>query len=66
MIEHRPERRKTPRKPGPCAFEVLVDERGYPAELSDLSVAGVKGHVDAMTFDEIRERIDSVLGFAMK
>ena len=60
MTEHAPERRRTPRTPGPRAFEVLVDDRSYPAELADISVAGLQARIDPMTFDEIRERIAGV------
>ena len=66
MTDREPERRATARRAPPTgmalpgAFHVLVDEVSYPAELSDLSTAGLQARLDAMTFDEIRERIDGV------
>ena len=60
MTEQAPERRRTPRTPGSRAFDILADEQSYPAELADISVAGLHARIDAMTFDEIRERIDGV------
>jgi len=60
MCEETPERRQTSRTRGPRAFDVLVDEKSFSAELSDISVAGLQAHIDPVTFDEIRERIDGV------
>ena len=54
------DRRGTKRTPKPQGFAVLVDEQSFPAELTDLSVAGLQARVDAVTFDEIREGIDGV------
>lgn len=60
MSESRLERRSVPRIPGPRSFSVLVDEQCFPAELADISVAGFQARLDAVTFDEIREKIDGV------
>lgn len=54
------ERRSARRTPGNHYFTVMVDERSYPAELTDISVQGLQARVDPVTFDEIREQIDSV------
>ena len=53
-------RRSVGRTLGLQAFSVLVDEESFPAVLTNISVAGLQARVDAVTFDEIRERIDGV------
>lgn len=60
MIETRAERRALARARRAGEIVVLVDDRSFPAELTDISVAGLQVRLDAMTFDEIRERIDAV------
>lgn len=60
MTDATPERRSLPRTRGPRDIEVLADERSFPAELSDISQAGLQVRLDAMVFDEIREQIDGV------
>ncbi len=60
MTDNMNDRRQTLRQQAAGPFQVLVDEQSFPAELSDLSPAGLQGRIDAMTFDEIRERIDGV------
>ena len=60
MSETTAERRRVLRRPGPHDFAVLADEECFPAELTDISGAGFQARLDAMTFDEIRERIDGV------
>ncbi|PIE06405.1 MAG: hypothetical protein CSA74_12650 [Rhodobacterales bacterium] len=60
MTDEMNDRRQTFRHQGSGSFRVLVDEQSFPAELSDISPAGLQGRIDAMTFDEIRERIDGV------
>ncbi|HCQ65033.1 MAG TPA: hypothetical protein DIU07_07645 [Rhodobacteraceae bacterium] len=60
MSETPHDRRSVARTPGPQAFAVLVDDESFPAVLTDISVAGLQARVDAVTFDEIRERIDGV------
>lgn len=54
------DRRKARRTPGNHVFAVMVDEKSYPAELTDISISGFQARVDAVTFDEIREQIDGV------
>lgn len=60
MSETIRDRRSVERVPGPRVFAVLVDEQSFPAELTNISVAGLQARVDPVTFDEIRERIDGV------
>ena len=60
MSETPGDRRRVGRRPGPQAFAVLVDDESFPAVLTDISVAGLQARLDAVTFDEIRERIDGV------
>ena len=60
MTENAQDRRDMPRVEMPLAFDVLVDERSYPAELFDISAAGLQARLDPVTFDEIREKIDGV------
>lgn len=60
MSKYQDDRRKARRTPGNHIFHVLVDEKSYPAELTDISIDGFQARVDAVTFDEIREQIDSV------
>lgn len=60
MSETMHERRAVRRTPGPRTFAVLVDEKSFPAELTDISVAGFQARLDPITFDEIREQIDGV------
>lgn len=54
------DRRTARRTPGNHVFSVMVDEQSYPAELTDISIRGFQARVDAVTFDEIRDRIDGV------
>ncbi len=54
------ERRQARRVAGNHMFSVMVDDRCFPAELTDVSVTGFQARVDAVTFDEIREQIDGV------
>ena len=60
MTADRAERRAAARRAVAHDFEVLVDDRSFPAELADISAGGLQARVDAVTFDEIRERIDGV------
>lgn len=60
MSNKKTDRRRVERAADPQAFCVLVDDVSFPAELTDISVAGLQARVDAVTFDEIRERIDGV------
>lgn len=60
MSDMTPERRRIWRSPRQVAFAVMVDEERFPAELTDISPAGFQARLDAVVFDEIRERIDSV------
>ena len=60
MTQARPERRALDRTRRTGGIEVLADDRSFAAELSDLSVAGLQARIDAVIFDEIRERIDAV------
>lgn len=60
MPEVLPERRRHARSTLNGDLEVMVDEIGYPAEISDLSPLGVQVRIDPVIFDEIRERIDAV------
>lgn len=54
------DRRALERFPSAGAIEVLVDDRSFPAVLSDISVAGLQARLDPMTFDEIREKIEAI------
>lgn len=60
MPEVLPERRRLARAAVGGDLQVMVDEIGYPAEMSDLSPLGVQVRVDPVIFDEIREKIDAV------
>lgn len=60
MSDMTPERRRIGRSRRHVAFAVMVDEESYPADLTDISQAGFQARLDAVVFDEIRERIDSV------
>lgn len=60
MSQSTPDRRSARRAKGNHVFTVMVDEKSYPAELTDISLDGLQARVNATTFDEIREQIDSV------
>lgn len=54
------DRRNARRTPGNHVFSVMVDDRCIPAELTDISIAGLQARIDPTTFNEIREKIDGV------
>lgn len=54
------ERRRYVRKTVLGDLQVMVEDIGYPAELSDLSPSGLQVYLDPVIFDEIREKIDAV------
>ncbi|MCB1357419.1 MAG: hypothetical protein KDK53_13280 [Maritimibacter sp.] len=60
MSDMTSERRRIGRNPRQVAFAVMVEDESFPAELTDISTAGIQARLDAVLFDEIRERIDGV------